>query len=112
METKILILLACILLLLEEVAQGKLRFLGSATLPENHDALLPDPMRKVLDTAPDKNMRELFKDLAVPCMTMASLLQSLTLLAYGDATVRELETRLGPFVEKTLPMIRRLGGVA
>ncbi len=23
----------------------------------------------------------------------------------------ELETRLGPFVEKTLPMLRRLGGV-
>lgn len=49
----------------EEAAQGKLRFLGSATLPENYDALLPEPMRKVLDTAPDQNMRELFKDLAV-----------------------------------------------
>jgi SAM-dependent methyltransferase len=261
----------------EEAAQGKLRFLGSATLPENYDALLPESMRKVLDTAPDQNMRELFKDLAVnqsfrrdvfvrgmtpvwtgeqmqrfagrwvtlvqapdqvdlkfktgfgevtgkeevyrpivdqiakgplkiadlhkavPGMNMGSLLQSLTLLAHGgavgfyvpdadsgpavafnqalaervacgapyrymalpgigsgisldeiqwmavdayakgeavpagvakrlkalnkslvrdgqavaqgDATVRELETRLGPFVEKTLPMIRRLGGV-
>jgi hypothetical protein len=31
--------------------------------------------------------------------------------AYGVAIVRELEARLGVFVEKTLPMIRRLGGV-
>ncbi|WP_428161576.1 methyltransferase regulatory domain-containing protein [Desulfobacter sp.] len=34
-------------------------------MPENYDALLPESMRKVLDTAPDQNMRELFKDLAV-----------------------------------------------
>jgi hypothetical protein len=40
-----------------------------------------------------------------------SLVKDGQAVAQGDATVRELETRLGPFVEKTLPMIRRLGGV-
>lgn len=40
-----------------------------------------------------------------------SLLKDGQAVAHGDATVRELETRLGLFVEKTLPMIRRLGGV-
>ena len=212
----------------EEAAQGKLRFLGTATLPENYDTLLPEPMRKVLDTAPDQvdlkfktgfgevtGKQEVYKPIidqiargpvkiadltqVLPGMNMGSLLQSLTLLAHGgavgfyvpdadtgpavafnqalaervsfgapyrylalpgigsgisldeiqwmavdaygkkesipagvarrlkalnkslikdgqalaqgDATVRELETRLGVFVDKTLPMIQRLGGV-
>lgn len=49
----------------QEAAEGKLRFLGSATLPENYDAMLPEPMRKALDTAPDITMRELFKDMTI-----------------------------------------------
>lgn len=49
----------------QEAAEGKLRFLGSATLPENYDAMLPEAMRKALDGAPDLTMRELFKDLAI-----------------------------------------------
>jgi hypothetical protein len=40
-----------------------------------------------------------------------SLVKDGQAVAQGDATVRELETRLEVFVEKTLPMIRRLGGV-
>ncbi len=40
-----------------------------------------------------------------------SLVKDGQAVAHGDATVRELETRLGVFVEKTLPMIQRLGGV-
>jgi hypothetical protein len=40
-----------------------------------------------------------------------SLVRDGQAVAHGDATVRGLETRLGVFVEKTLPMIRRLGGV-
>jgi hypothetical protein len=40
-----------------------------------------------------------------------SLVKEGQAVAQGDATVRELETWLVVFVEKTLPMIRRLGGV-
>jgi len=47
----------------DEAAVGKLRFLGSATIPENYDTMLPENMRKVLDSAPDPAMRELFKDM-------------------------------------------------
>ena len=49
----------------QEAAEGKLRFLGSATLPENYDAMLPEKMREALGKAPDPAMRELFKDLAI-----------------------------------------------
>jgi SAM-dependent methyltransferase len=49
----------------EEASVGKLRFLGSATLPDNYDGMLPENMRKVLDSAPDPAMRELFKDLLI-----------------------------------------------
>lgn len=49
----------------QEAAEGKLRFLGSATLPENYDAMLPEPMRNAIDSAPDMAMRELFKDMAI-----------------------------------------------
>ena len=48
----------------QEAAEGKLQFVGSATLPENYDTL-PDDLCKALDTAPDPTMRELYKDLAV-----------------------------------------------
>ncbi len=45
--------------------RGKLRFLGSATLPENYDAMLPEKMREAIGKALDPAMRELFKDLAI-----------------------------------------------
>ncbi len=49
----------------DEALVGKLRYLGSATLPDNYDAMLPETMRQVLDTAPDGAMRELFKDMLI-----------------------------------------------
>ena len=49
----------------QEASEGKLRFLGSATLPENYDGMLPENMRSAIDSAPDMAMRELFKDMAI-----------------------------------------------
>lgn len=49
----------------DEALVGKLRYLGSATLPDNYDSMLPEAMRKVIDSAPDAAMRELFKDMLI-----------------------------------------------
>lgn len=49
----------------DEAALGKLRYLGSATLPDNYDTLLPEAMRQMLDQAPDPALRELYKDLLI-----------------------------------------------
>ncbi len=49
----------------QEAAEAKLRFLGSATLPENYDGMLPEKLREAIAQAPDPVLRELFKDLAI-----------------------------------------------
>ena len=49
----------------DEAAVGKLSYLCSATIPDNFENILSDNMRSVLDSAPDKAMRELFKDMLI-----------------------------------------------
>jgi SAM-dependent methyltransferase len=49
----------------DEARAWKLQYLGSATLPDNYDTMLPENMRKVLDAAPDHSMRELYKDMMI-----------------------------------------------
>ncbi len=49
----------------DEASVGKLRYLGSATIPDNYDAMLPEKMRQALDTAPDIALRELYKDMLI-----------------------------------------------
>src|SRR5690606_29811216 len=50
----------------DEMANAKLDFVGSATLTENHEELvLTDDARKLLATQPDPRLRMLLKDFAV-----------------------------------------------
>jgi hypothetical protein len=46
-----------------EAGAGKLSYLGSATLADNFDSILPQPYRDLLDQAPEPTLRELYKDL-------------------------------------------------
>lgn len=48
-----------------EFAEGKLHYLGSATISDNMDNFLPEALRKILDEIPDPIVREVLKDICV-----------------------------------------------